>query len=187
MSLSTRKSTSSQNATRRRHDRRTTFNGNWQLERLKALAQGGSLAAGRELMRRAISQSERAANHRPDLIEPGLCEWLKEFLDAAFENPRQPVGELIAPPQRRPRAQTHAELVQAMSLTQEVRYRVRKQAEAGVPLRDVFPAVAEELNALGYRNAHDRLLTWSAVRRRFYEVGSEDYLHPGHVEAGVDE
>jgi hypothetical protein len=189
VSLSRRKSTSTQNAPRRRRDRRTKPHGNWQLERLKAMAQRGSIAAGRELMRRAIRQSELAANHRPDLIEPGLCEWLKEFLDAAFENPRQSVGELIAPPQRRPRPLTHAELLEAMSLTQEVRYRVRKQAEAGVPLKEVFPAVAEELNALGYRNAHDRLLTWSAVRRRFYEAQPEGRrtLHAGDVEAGVDD
>ena len=174
MSLSRRKSPSLQSATRRRRDQRTQSHGNWQLERLKAMAQSGSLAAGRELMRRAISQSERAANHRPDLIEPGLCEWLKEFLDAAFANPRQPVGELIAPPQRRPRPLTHAELVEAMSLTQEVHNRVSKQVDAGVPMKEVFVAVAEELNALGYRNAHDRLLTWSAIRRRFYEVGSDN-------------
>ena len=173
MSLSRRKTVTNQNVTRRSRDRRTNSHSNWQLERLKALAQGGSLAAGRELMRRAISQSERAANHRPDLIEPGLCEWLKDFLEEAFENPRQPVGELIAPPQRRPRALSHTELVQSLSLTQEVHYRVRKQAEAGVPLKEVFPAVAEELNALGYRNANDRLLTWSAIRRRFYEVASD--------------
>jgi hypothetical protein len=147
--------------------------GNWQLERLRALAQSGSIAAGRELMRRAITQSERAASHRPDLIEPGLCEWLKEFLDAAFENPRQSVGELIAPPQRRLRALSHPELVQTLSLTQEVHDRVRMQVDAGLPLKEVFPAVAEELNALGYRNAHDRRLTWSAVRRRFYEVASD--------------
>ena len=173
MSLSRRKTATDQNATRRLRDRRTKSHGNWQLERLKALAQGGSIAAGRELMRRAITQSERAANHRPDLIEPGLCEWLKEFLDAAFENPRQSIGELIAPPQRRPRALSHAELVEDLSLKQEVHYRVSQQIDAGVPLKEVFPAVAEELNALGYRNAHDRLLTWSAVRRRFYEVVGE--------------
>jgi hypothetical protein len=39
-----------------------------------------------------------------------------------------------------------------------------------MPLRDVFPAVAEELNALGYRNANNGLLQGWSVRRRFYEV-----------------
>jgi hypothetical protein len=174
VSLSRRKTANEQDATRRRRGRPIKkSHGNWQLERLKALAQSGSLAAGRELMRRAISQSERAANHRPDLIEPGLCEWLKDFLDAAFENPRQSVGELIAPPHRRLRALSHPELVHDMSLTQEVHDRVRMQVDAGVPLKEVFPAVAEELNALGYRNSYDRLLTWSAIRRRFYEVAGE--------------
>lgn len=174
MNLSRRKTATGQNATRRRRGRpMKKSQGNWQLERLRALAQSGSIAAGRELMRRAIAQSERAANHRPDLIEPGLCEWLKEFLDAAFENPRQSVGELIAPPQGRLRALSHPELVQTLALTQEVHDRVRIQVDAGVPLREAFPAVAEELNALGYRNANDQLLTWSAIRRRFYEVASE--------------
>jgi hypothetical protein len=121
-------------------------------------------------MRRAISQSERASSRRPDLIEPALCEWLKDVLGAAFENPRQPIGELIAPPQRGIRGFSHAELVYALSLSQEIEFRVRKRADAGMPLRQVFAAVAEELNALGYRNANNEPLRASSVQRRFYEV-----------------
>jgi len=121
-------------------------------------------------MRRAITQSERAASRHPDLIEPALCEWLKQVLGAAFENPRQPIGELIAPPQRGVRAFSHAELVYALSLSQEIDFRVRKAAAAGMPLRQVFAAVAEELNALGYRNANKEPLRASSVQRRFYEV-----------------
>jgi len=143
---------------------------NWQVERLKELAQSGSLAAARELMHRAIAQSERASSHRPDLIEPALCVWLKEVLGAAFKNPRQSIGELIAPPQRGLRGCSHAELVYALTLSQEIYFRVCKAIDAGMPLRDVFPAVAEELNALGYRNAHNGLLQGWSVRRRFYEV-----------------
>ena len=143
---------------------------NWQVERLKELAQNGSLAAGRELMHRAIAQSERASSHRPDLIEPALCGWLKEVLGAAFENPRQSIGALIAPPHRGRRGFSHAELVYTLTLSQEIYFRVRKATDAGMPLKDVFPAVAEELNALGYRNANNAPLQGWSVRRRFYEV-----------------
>lgn len=176
MSLSQTRTESDRKATNRRLRGPQKSRRDWQVERLKELAQNGSLAAGRELMQRAISQSERASSHRPDLIEPALCEWLKNVLGAAFENPRQSIGELIAPPHRGLRGFSHAELVYALTLSQEIYFRVSKATEAGMPLKEVFPVVAEELNALGYRNANNGPLRASSVQRRFYEVsrGKQD-------------
>lgn len=155
--------------TRRRSRSRKSHDG-WQIERLSELARGGSLAAGRELIQRAIARCEQASRQHPDLFEPALCHWLKDLLAAAFRNPRQSVGHLLAPPQKRVRALTHAELVEALSLSQEAHYRVRKMTDAGVLLKDACTAVAEELNALGYRNANSEPLTATIVQRRFYEV-----------------
>ena len=80
------------------------------------------------------------------------------------------IGELIAPPRRNLRALSHAELVEDLSLSQEVYVRVRKMVNAGMPAKNVFPVVAEDLNTLGFRNVRDKPLTGSVVRRRFYDV-----------------
>ena len=168
MELSLGKIDSHRKANRRRDLPRT--HESWEIEQLSDLARRGSLAAGRELIQRAIDQCARASTRRPDLIAPDLCGWLKEFLDAAFENPRQSLSELIAPPRPRLRAMSHAELVLDLTLSEEVYARVRMKTSAGVSRKDVFTAVAEELNELGYRNAHNKPLKAGTIQHRFYDM-----------------
>lgn len=142
----------------------------WEIRHLAELARHGSLAAGRELIHRAITQWDRASSQRPDLLEPALYEWLKGVLSHAAENPRQPVGQLIAPREMHPRPISRAELMHALSLSQEAYFRVQKAVDEGGSLAGVFDAVAEELNSLGYRNANNAPLKASSIRRRYYEV-----------------
>ena len=145
----------------------------WKFERLAEFARRGSLAAGRELIRRATIRLEWVCNERPDLIEPDLCDWLRTILGNASENPRQPLGQLIAPRssrERHLRPKSHAELLHDLSLTQEAYVRVRKAVDAGTQLKVVFEAVADELNALGYRNSNNEPLRASSIRDRYYSV-----------------
>ena len=143
----------------------------WQIGRLRELARGGSLAAGRELIRLAIVQGEQASSAHPDLLEPAVWDWLKNILTKASRNPRQSVGHVIAPPGERLRPQSEAELIHAMSLDQEAHYRVRKAVEDGESLKSALATVAEELNALGYRNSNNQPLQPSSIRDRYYAVG----------------
>ena len=83
----------------------------------------------------------------------------------------------MAPPRdAHPRPASHAELIRDLSLSQEAYFRVRKAVEAGALLNSTFAAVAEELNALGYRNSNDRPLQASSIRRRYYAVLSQEGL-----------
>jgi hypothetical protein len=138
----------------------------WEVEHLAELARSGSLSAARELVRRAIAQCDQ----EPELYGPALTEWLKEFLGKAARNPRQQVGQLLAPRTKQLRPSSDVELVYSLSLSQEAYYRVRKAVEAGRPLKRAFNDVARELNALGYRNANQALLRASSIERRYYEV-----------------
>jgi hypothetical protein len=138
----------------------------WEIERLAALARSGSLSAARELVRRAIAQCDQ----EPELRSAALSEWLKEFLGRAVRNPRQQVGQLMAPRSKPLRPANDVELVYSLSLSQEAYYRVRKAIEAGRPLKRAFNDVARELNALGYRNANQAPLRASSIERRYYEV-----------------
>lgn len=142
----------------------------WQVARLRELARRGSLAAGRELIRLAVVQCVQASRRHPDLFAPDLCDWLKDVLTRAASNPRQPIGHVVAAPRERLRPKTDAELAHDMSLDQEAYYRVRKAVDGGVPLRTILPAVAEELNALGYRNSNHQPLQASTIRHRYYAV-----------------
>ncbi len=151
--------------------------GRWEFERLAEFARRGSLAAGRELIRRATIQVELACSHRPDLIEPDLADWLRTLLGKASKNPRQPIGQLIAPRSvrtERPRPTTHAELLYDLSLTQEAYIRVRRAVDAGAQLKAVFDTIAEELSALGYRNSKNEPLRGSSIRDRYYAVRREE-------------
>ena len=121
---------------------------------------------GYELVRRAIAQCD----HEPELYGPALSEWLKGFLDRAVKNPRQPVGQLMAPRTKQLRPSNEVELVYSLSLSQEAYYRVRKAIEAGRSLKRAFNDVARELNALGYRNANQAPLRAASIERRYYEV-----------------
>ena len=139
------------------------------------LADNGSLSAGRELLHRVIHQCERASGQRPELLDPALCRWLKDFLGRAANNTRDPVGDLIAAGRphglgRRIRPRSHAELVHDMSLAQEAYVRVQQGVDAGAFLKTVCASVADELTALGYRSARNEPLTWYFVRARYYEV-----------------
>jgi hypothetical protein len=168
-----RRSTSSEPTGSRRSRNATE---SWAIGRLTELADSGSLSAGRELLHRVIRQCERASGQRPELLDPALCRWLKDFLGRAANNTRDPVGDLIAAsrPQhgrgRRIRPRTHAELVHDMSLAQEAYVRVKQGIDAGAFVKTVCESVANELNALGYRSARKEPLTWSFVRARYYEV-----------------
>jgi hypothetical protein len=142
----------------------------WEFERLAEAARGGSLAAGQELIRRAVIRLESTCSQRPDLIGPHLGDWLRRLLDDASKNPRQSIGQLIAPRSSRKRPKSHAELLHDLALMQEAYFRVRKAVDAGEPLKNVFDAVAEELNRLGYRNSNNRPLKGSSIRDRYYEV-----------------
>ena len=151
--------------------------GRWEVDRLVEFARQGSLAAGRELIRRATTRLERVFRHDPSLIEPVLGEWVQDFLGEAIKHTRQPVGQLIAPrPQGRTRLRphSHAELVQALSLTQESYIRVRHALDAGAPLNSAFARVAGELNELGYRNSNDGPLKASSIRDRYYKVRRQE-------------
>jgi hypothetical protein len=141
----------------------------WEIEHLAELARSGSLSAARELVRRAIAQCD----HDPDLYGAALTQWVKEFLGKAARNPRQPVGQLMAPPpprEKQLRPTNDVELVYSLSLSQETYYRVRKAVEAGRPLKRAFSDVAKELNVLGYRNANQAPLRASSIERRYYAV-----------------
>jgi hypothetical protein len=138
----------------------------WEIEHLAELARSGSLSAARELVRRAIAQCDQ----EPELHGPALSDWLKEFLDKAARNPRQPVGQLMAPRRKQIRPTCDVELVYSLSLSQEAYYRVRQAVDAGRPLKRAFGDVARELNALGYRNANEAPLRASSIERRYYEV-----------------
>jgi hypothetical protein len=138
----------------------------WEIERLTELARNGSLSAARELVRRAIARCDQ----EPELYGAALAEWLKEFLGRAARNPRQQVGQLMAPRTRQPRPASEVELVYSLSLSQEAYYRVRKAIEEGRPLKRAFNDVARELNALGYRNANQAPLRASSIERRYYAV-----------------
>jgi hypothetical protein len=138
----------------------------WEVEHLTELARSGNLSAARELVRRAIAQCD----HEPELYGPALTDWLKGFLDRAVRNPRQPVGQLLAPRTKQLRPTNEVELLYSLSLSQEAYYRVRKAIEAGKPLKRAFNDVARELNALGYRNANQAQLRASSIERRYYEV-----------------
>lgn len=151
--------------------------GRWEVDRLVEFARQGSLAAGRELIRRATTRLERVFRNHPSLIEPVLGEWVQDFLGEAIKHSRQPVGQLIAPrPQGRTRLRphSHAELVQALALTQEAYVRVRHALDAGAPLNSVFTRVAGELNELGYRNSNNGPLKASSIRDRYYNVRREE-------------
>jgi hypothetical protein len=147
-------------------DQATSTHARWEIERLAELARRGSLSAARELMRRAIAQCDQ----EPELYGAALSEWLKEFLGKAARNPRQPVGQLMAPRAKQIRPASEVELVYSLSLSQEAYYRVRKAIEAGRPLKRAFNDVARELNALGYRNANQAPLRASSIERRYYAV-----------------
>jgi hypothetical protein len=125
-------------------------------------------------MHRAITQWDRASSRYPDVFEPVLHRWLKDVLGKAIENPRQSIGQLMAPPHARPRPTNHDELIRALSLSQEVQLRVRKAVDAGAPLNTTFATVADELNALGYRNSNDGPLQASSIRRRYYAARSQE-------------
>lgn len=138
----------------------------WEIEHLAELARSGSLSAARELVRRAIAQCDQ----EPGLYGAALTEWLKEFLGKAARNPRQQVGQLLAPRTKQLRPSSDVELIYSLSLSQEAYYRVRKAIAAGTPLKRAFNDVARELNALGYRNANQAPLRASSIERRYYEV-----------------
>src|SRR5688500_17483633 len=138
----------------------------WEIAHLAELARGGNLSAARELVRRAIAQCDQ----EPELYGPALSEWLKDFLDRVVRNPRQPVGQLMAPRAKQLRPTSEVELVYSLSLSQEAYYRVRKAIEAGRPLKRAVNDVARELNALGYRNANQAPLRASSIERRYYAV-----------------
>jgi hypothetical protein len=142
----------------------------WQIRRLRELARGGSLAAGRELIRLAIIQGEQASTQHPQLLEPALWDWVKNVLTQASRNPRQSIGQVLAPPGQHLRPRSEAELIHAMSLEQEAYHRVRKALDEGVPLKDALPVIANELNALGYRSSNNRPLQPSSIRDRYYAV-----------------
>jgi hypothetical protein len=147
-------------------DQARSTHARWEIERLAELARNGSLSAARELVRRAIAQCDQ----EPELHGAALSEWLKEFLGKAVSNPRQQVGQLMAPRSRQLRPSNDVELVYSLSLSQEAYYRVRKAIEAGRPLKRAFNDVARELNAMGYRNANQAPLRASSIERRYYEV-----------------
>lgn len=147
-------------------DQAASTHARWEIERLAALARHGSLSAARELVRRAIAQCDQ----EPELYGATLAGWLKEFLGKAARNPRQPVGQLMAPRAKQMRPASEVELVYSLSLSQEAYYRVRKAIEAGRPLKRAFNDVARELNALGYRNANQAPLRASSIERRYYAV-----------------
>jgi hypothetical protein len=149
-------------------DQVLTTHARWEIEHLAELARSGSLSAARELVRRAIAQCD----HEPDLYGAALTKWVKEFLGKAARNPRQPVGQLMAPPptEKQLRPTNDVELVYSLSLSQETYYRVRKAVEAGRPLKRAFNDVARELNTLGYRNANQAPLRASSIERRYYAV-----------------
>lgn len=138
----------------------------WEIEHLAELARSGNLSAARELARRAIARCD----HEPELYGPALTEWLKAFLDRAVRNPRQPVGQLMAPRAKQLHPANEVELVYSLSLSQEAYYRVRKAVEVGRPLKRAFGDVARELNTLGYRNANQSPLRASSIERRYYEL-----------------
>jgi hypothetical protein len=146
----------------------------WAIERLTELAERGSLSAGRELIHRTIHQCQRASRQHPELLDPALCLWLKQFLGRAGKNTRETVGDLIAPA-RAPRGsgqrpKSHAELIHDMSLAEEAYSRVKKTVDAGLSLKTAFVTVAEELNALGFRNSRNEPVAWHVIRGRYYEV-----------------
>jgi hypothetical protein len=143
-----------------------TTHAQWEIEHLADLARSGNLSAARELVRRAIAQCD----HEPELYGPALAEWLKDFLDRAVRNPRQPVGQVMAPRTKQLRPSNEVELVYSLSLSQEAYYRVRKAVDGGRPLKRAFGDVARELNALGYRNANQAPLRASSIERRYYDV-----------------
>jgi hypothetical protein len=147
-------------------DQMRTTHATWEIEHLAELARSGSLSAARELVRRAIAQCDQ----EPELYGAALAEWLKEFLGKAARNPRQQVGQLLAPRTKQLRPSSDIELVYSLSLSQEAYYRVRKAIEAGRPLKRAFNDVARELNALGYRNANQAPLRAASIERRYYEV-----------------
>ncbi|MGH9239235.1 MAG: hypothetical protein ACRD3G_14435 [Vicinamibacterales bacterium] len=147
-------------------DQMRTTHARWEIEHLADLARNGSLSAARELVRRAIAQCDQ----EPELYGAALTEWLKEFLGKAARNPRQQVGQLLAPRTKQLRPSSDVELVYSLSLSQEAYYRVRKAIEAGRPLKRAFNDVARELNALGYRNANQAPLRAASIERRYYEV-----------------
>jgi hypothetical protein len=147
-------------------DRVSNTHSRWEIAHLAELARGGNLSAARELVRRAIAQ----CHQDPELYGPALSEWLTDFLDRVVRNPRQPVGQLMAPRAKQLRPTTDVELAYSLSLSQEVYYRVRQAIDAGRPLKRAFNDVARELNALGYRNANQALLRASSIERRYYEV-----------------
>jgi len=149
----------------------------WEFERLVEFARRGSLAAGRELIRRVSIQLELACSQRPDLIKPVLGDWLRTLLGKASKHPRLPIGQLIAPRSSRNRVRrpkTHAELLYDLALTQEAYIRVRKAVDAGARLKTVYKTVAEELNGLGYRNSKNELLREWSIRDRYYAVRSKE-------------
>lgn len=147
-------------------DQMRTTHARWEIEHLADRARNGSLSAARELVRRAIAQCDQ----EPELYGAALTEWLKEFLGKAAKNPRQQVGQLLAPRTKQLRPSSDVELVYSLSLSQEAYYRVRKAIEAGRPLKRAFNDVARELNALGYRNANQAPLRAASIERRYYEV-----------------
>jgi hypothetical protein len=147
-------------------DQMRTTHARWEIEHLAELARSGSLSAARELVRRAIAQCDQ----EPELYGTALTEWLKEFLGKAARNPRQQVGQLLAPRTKPLRPSSDVELVYSLSLSQEAYYRVRKAIEAGRSLKRAFNDVARELNALGYRNANQAPLRAASIERRYYEV-----------------
>jgi hypothetical protein len=108
----------------------------WEIGHLAELARSGSLVAGRELIRRVIARYEQ----QPDQLDPALCDWLKDFLGKVVRNPRQSVGQLIAPREKHLRPQSHAELVHDLSLSQETYVRVRRSVETGAPLKTACEA-----------------------------------------------
>jgi hypothetical protein len=147
-------------------DQARSTHASWEIERLAELARNGSLSAARELVRRAIAQCDQ----EPDLHGATLSEWLKEFLAKVVRNPRQQVGQLMAPRTKQMRPANDVELVYSLSLSQEAYYRVRNAIEAGRPLKRAFNDVARELNALGYRNANQAPLRASSIERRYYAI-----------------
>ena len=120
------------------------------------MAEGGNVAAGCELLRRAVVQL--------NLRDPALSVWVTNFLTAALRQPRRTVKQLIAP---RTRDLDHP-TPQTRPLSQEVVLRVRAELKAGTPRKKVFSDVAKQLDALGYRNAKNERLRANSIERQYY-------------------
>lgn len=133
------------------------------VESLAKSAKRGNVAAGCELLRRAVFQLSQPE----DLRDPDLSLWVADFLAAALQQPSQTVSQLMAPRKKDLRG-TRPTTPQTQPLSQEVFFRVRKALATGMPRKKVFSDVAEELNALGYRNPKNERLRANSIERAYY-------------------